>query len=111
MRLLERFNYLFDSDLEDVFLAITYVDVRFKNFSFITDANLRNEKVSAAKSFIISFFNKNISPNSVNKNLNVSPNIIESTLNDGNISSEYFDIETRYYFLNLINVNICVWQK
>jgi hypothetical protein len=46
--LASRFNYILAGDQRNLFMVITFLDYRFKNFDFVTDVQVRNEFKEAA---------------------------------------------------------------
>ena len=49
--LASRFNYILAGDQRNLFMVITFLDYRFKNFDFVTDVQVRNEFKKSLKRF------------------------------------------------------------
>jgi len=52
----ERFGYLLDGEHTDLFLSITYLDYRFKNFDFIHELEVRNQYKQRVKNFLLNHY-------------------------------------------------------
>ena len=62
--LASRFNYILAGDQRNLFMAITFLDYRFKNFDFVTDVQVRNEFKEAVKTFLYDHYRTQISTES-----------------------------------------------
>ena len=82
----KRFSYLFSKDMEELFLAITYLDVRFKNFHFIVDPYIKDENLNIAKTYIRNYYKNNILP-FISSISPLTPSNIENNESAENISS------------------------
>jgi hypothetical protein len=58
------FNYILAGDQCNLFMAITFLDYRFKNFNFVTDVQVRNEFKEAVKKFLYDHYRTHISKES-----------------------------------------------
>jgi hypothetical protein len=59
-----RFNYILAGDQRNLFMVITFLDYRFKNFDFVTDVQVRNEFKEAVKTFLYDHYRTQISTES-----------------------------------------------
>jgi len=62
--LASRFNYILAGDQRNLFMAITFLDYRFKNFDFVSDVQVINEFKEAVKTFLYDHYRTHISTES-----------------------------------------------
>ena len=91
----KRFKYVFDNDL---FLAATFLNYKYRKFEFIIDASDRFIKINQAKNYIISFYEKNRQKNlTASSSSSISQEITE-------ISSAQTPLASSTPFLDVSNL-------